>query len=158
MDPTEQDQRERLFVEEVGLMLEQVGLPRMAGRILGRLLISQPDHQSSAELAEYLHASKASISTSTRLLQQVGLIQRVPVAGSRESWFAVRPDTYDGLLQAELVKTRMARELMDRGLLLLADRPPRDAARLRQLRDLYAFFERELPTMLAKWHTTKEPR
>lgn len=158
MDPTEQDQRERLFVEEVGLMLEQVGLPRMAGRILGRLLICQPDHQSSAELTDYLHASKASISTSTRLLQQVGLIQRVPVAGSRESWFAVRPDTFDGLFQAELVKTRLARELLDRGLLLMAHQPPAAAARLRQMRDLYAFFERELPALMERWHQEKEPR
>ncbi len=145
------DPRERHFVEEVGLLLEQVGLPRMAGRILGRLLVCQPELQSSAELAEYLVASKASISTTTRLLVQIGLILQVPGPKARQSYFAVRPEVFDGLLAAELAKTRLARELLDRGLLLFADRPPEHSTRLRELRDLYAFFEAELPALLERW-------
>ena len=30
------------FIEDIGLYFEQMGLPRMAGRILGALLISDP--------------------------------------------------------------------------------------------------------------------
>lgn len=147
--------RERHFVEEVGLLLEQVGLPRMAGRVLGRLLVCQPEVQSSAELAEYLVASKASISTTTRLLLQVGLAQQVPGPNRRQSYFAVRPELFDGLLTAELQKTRLARELLDRGLVLFAARPPEHSARLRDLRDLYAFFEAELPALLDRWHARR---
>ncbi|MFQ3629252.1 MAG: MarR family transcriptional regulator, partial [Cyanobacteriota bacterium] len=75
------------FVEEVGLMFELIGLPRMAGRIFGWLLISQPPHQSSGELAEVLQASKGSISSMTRLLIQLGLIERLPLPGDRRDFF-----------------------------------------------------------------------
>ncbi len=143
--------RLRHFVEEVGLLLEQLGLPRMAGRVFGRLLVCQPEAQSSAELASWLLASKASISTTTRLLVQLGLIHPVPGPNPRQSYFAVKPETFDSLLAAEVHKTRLARELLDRGLELLADQPPAHGYRLRELRDLYAFFEAELPPLHERW-------
>ena len=54
---------ERHFVEDVGITFEQTGLPRTAGRIFGWLLISDPPHQSTSELAEALMASRGSISS-----------------------------------------------------------------------------------------------
>ena len=43
---------EQWFVEEAGIVFEQTGLPRMAGRIFGWLLICDPPHQSTDQLAE----------------------------------------------------------------------------------------------------------
>ena len=57
--PLEQSQVDKQhFVEEVALVFEEIGLIRMAGRILGWLLISNPPYQSADELAEALQASK----------------------------------------------------------------------------------------------------
>jgi DNA-binding transcriptional regulator GbsR (MarR family) len=47
----------------------------MAGRILGWLLISDSPHQSSEQLVNGLEASKGSISSMTRLLIQINLIE-----------------------------------------------------------------------------------
>ena len=55
--------KEKQFAEEVGIVFEQTGLPRMAGRILGWLLIAEPPHQSTEQLINALMASKGSIST-----------------------------------------------------------------------------------------------
>jgi len=63
-----QQVEEKRFVEEVGIFFEQSSLPRMAGRILGWLMISNPPHQTTGELTQALLASKGSISTMTRLL------------------------------------------------------------------------------------------
>ena len=46
---------ERSFIEEVGVVFEQTGLPRMSGRLFGWLLIADPPYQSPAQLAESLH-------------------------------------------------------------------------------------------------------
>ena len=59
--------KDKQFVEEVGIVFEQTGLPRMAGRILGWLLIAEPPHQSTEQLINALMASKGSISSMTRL-------------------------------------------------------------------------------------------
>jgi DNA-binding MarR family transcriptional regulator len=148
--------RERHFVEEVALLLEASGLPRASGRVLGRLLVCDPAVQSSAELASYLDASGGAISTSTRQLIQVGLVQRVPGPGSRASHFAVQPDALDRLMAAELARSAMARELMDRGLALYAGAPASRTARLRRMRGLFAFFEREMPALIERWQRERE--
>ncbi|RME24268.1 MAG: MarR family transcriptional regulator [Deltaproteobacteria bacterium] len=156
MGRTAEELRERQFIEEVGLWTESVGLPRMAGRVYGRLLICDPPEQSSAQLAEYLGASRASISTSTRLLLQLGMAEKVPVPGSRASYFAVRPESFGRLLEAEMERTRIARELMERGLRTLAHRPANQRRRVQELRDLFALFERELPGIVDRWRKQRE--
>ncbi len=158
MSMTEQERRERHFVEEVGLWTEQAGMSRMAGRVLGRLLICDPPHQSSAELAEYLQASKASISTTTRLLISLEMAERVPVPGSRATYFAVRPETFDHLMEAEVARSRLAKELMAGGLDVLKDRPASQRRRLQELHDLFAFFEREMPALVERWRTERDSR
>lgn len=63
------------FVERMGMALEADGLPRIAGRIFGLLLVSE-DCRSLNELAAELHVSKASVSTNARLLEQRGVLER----------------------------------------------------------------------------------
>lgn len=158
MSQDDQAERERHYVEEVGLLLEQWGMQRMAGRVLGRLLLCDPPHQSSAELADYLHASRASISTSTRQLVAFGLVQRVPIQRTRASYFAVQHETFETLFHAEIAQSARARELFDRGLDLMSDRSAEHNLRLAELRDVFAFFEREMPALLQRWRTEKEKR
>ncbi len=56
-----------------------VHVTRMAGRMLGWLLICDPPHQSMNAIADVLQASKGSISTMTRLLIQLDLIERTGI-------------------------------------------------------------------------------
>ncbi|MCD8486599.1 MAG: MarR family transcriptional regulator [Desertifilum sp.] len=146
---------EKHFVEEVGLMFERVGLPRMAGRIFGWLLISQPSHQSMSELTEVLQASKGSISTMTRLLIQLRLIDRVSLPGERRDYFCIKPGAWSQINQSQIERIQAFRQLADKGLQLLADREPRDRLRLEEMRDIHAFWERELPLLHQRWETER---
>ena len=47
------------FIEDIGLYFERLGMPRMGGRILGVLLISEPEAQSITDIAAKLNASKS---------------------------------------------------------------------------------------------------
>ena len=85
---------ERQFAEEVGRVFEQLGVPRMTGRILGWLLICDPPRQSSAQLGSALGASKGAISTATRLLELYGLVRRIGVPGARGDFFEIAPDAF----------------------------------------------------------------
>jgi DNA-binding transcriptional regulator GbsR (MarR family) len=143
---------EQKFVEEVGIVLEQTGLPRMAGRILGRLLISDPPHQSMKQLVTDLMASKGSVSTMTRLLIQIGLVERLSLPGVRGDYFRLRPDAWQHMIRRGLEdEIRMVRQLAERGLELLADKTPLARKWLEEMRDVYAFLEREFPTLLQRW-------
>ena len=142
---------EKNFVEEAGLVFEQTGLPRMAGRVLGWLLISEPPHQSTDELAEALMASKGSISTTTRHLIKCGLVERINLPGVRRDYFRIKPSASHQLLKDSLVQTTSFRQLLERGLELLKDKPPLNRQWLEEMHNMYAFFEREFPALLERW-------
>ena len=63
-----------------------------------------------------------------------------------------------GMMRAQIPVVRAFRETADRGLELLADRPPDQRARLQGLRDLYAFFEVELPASLERFLEQRKDR
>ena len=143
---------EKRFVEEVGIVFEQTGLPRMAGRILGWLLISDPPHQSTDQLTQALIASKGSISTMTRLLIQIGLIERLSLPGVRHDYFRLRPDAWHHMIRRGLEdEIRMVRQLSERGLELLTNKTLLTRKWLEEMRDVYTFLDREFPTLLEKW-------
>lgn len=143
---------EQNFVEEVGIVFEQTGVPRMAGRILGWLLISDPPHQSTSQLTEALMASKGSISNMTRLLIQIGLIERLSLPGVRRDYFRLRSDAWQHMIRRGLEdEIKMVRQLAERGLELLADKTPLTRKWLEEMRDVYIFLEREFPVLLERW-------
>jgi len=142
---------ERHFVEDVALFFEEMGFPRMAGRILGWLLICDPPEQSAGQLAGVLQASKGSLSTMTRLLIQMGLVERVGLPGERRDYFRIRPGAWPQLLRVQTQVMTGLHQVVERGLIMLADEDSGRRQRLEEAHDLYAFLERELPRLFQQW-------
>lgn len=144
------------FVEEMALMLETEGLPRMYGRVFGYLLVSEPRHQSSAQLAEALHASRGAISTATRALVKAALIKPKRIPGSRATFFEIPDDAIDQLLHSSIARIAIFRKVIDNGIELLANDPSRDPRRLQGFQAAYRFMEAEFPKLLERWDAQKE--
>lgn len=141
----------RRYIEDIALFFEKSGLPRIAGRILGLLLICDPPHRSASELAEEVGASKASVSTMTRMLLSAGLIERVGVPGERSTHFALRDDGFERTFEVRMKGLVGFGPLAERGLQLLANEGSGPSRHLRELAALYEFWGRELPLLLDKW-------
>ncbi len=139
------------FIEEFGVLIEQWGFPRMAGRILGWLMVCDPQHQSAAQLSEVLGASKGSISTSTRLLMASGLVERVGMPGERVSYYRMVADPVNPIMRLEMADAIALRRLMERGLEILSGVGPKVKNRLELLRELMKFRERELPKLIERF-------
>lgn len=147
------------YVEEFGMAFEQHRLPRMVGRVLGTLMVSDLPERSAEELAEELRASPGSISSATRTLVQMGLVQRFSRPGERRAYFRVRPGAWRELMRRERASLRDFRELAERGLELMDSAGPEAKQSLEEMRDLYAFWERELPSLLERYEEeTKEKK
>lgn len=143
---------ERSFIEEVGVVFEQTGLPRMAGRLFGWLLISDPPYQSPSQLAEVLHASKGSISTSIRLMTQMGFIERHVIAGSRHDHFRLSEDAIKRIIRHGLEQEiKMFRTLSERGLELTKALPAKRKTWLKEIQSRYAYLEKAFPALLEKY-------
>ena len=154
MDDSTEDKQH--YAEEVALLFEQFGMTRMAGRILGWLLVCEPPYQSLNELAEALQASKGSISTMTRFLIERGVVERFTLPGERRDYFRIRPDAWTGIMAERVEQMALIRQMAERGLEVLSGAPRESRQRLEDLSDLYAFLEREVPLLIKRWQWERE--
>lgn len=142
---------ESAFVEEMGQALASYGMTPMAGRMWGWLLICDPPEQTAAELAEALQASRGAISGTARLLASAGMIRRSTRRGDRREYFSAPPEALDSFLENAGRIYRRFREIAERGLDAIAERPPASRRRLEELRDVFAFVEEEVPAVVDRF-------
>lgn len=147
-------QREQ-YVEEMGLLWQQLGEQRMKGRVLGYLMLSNQSRVSSAELCAALHASPGSISTTTRALAEAGFIRRVAVPGARGHFYRAEEDVWGTFLAGE-------RRYMDNRIAfaeqVLAELGPDDEEprrRLSNMRDYFNWLKPYHRKMLEDWEAYK---
>jgi DNA-binding transcriptional regulator GbsR (MarR family) len=144
---------EKGFIEEVGIVFEQTGLPRMSGRMFGWLLISDPPYQSASELAEVLMASKGSISTTIRLLVQMGIVERFIIPGQRHDHFRLKKDALLMIIRHGLEdEVNMFRNLAERGLKLMKKEPPARKQWLEEMYNRYVFLEKALTNSMKEYN------
>jgi DNA-binding transcriptional regulator GbsR (MarR family) len=147
---------EKHFIEDIGLFFEQMGLPRMGGRVLGVLLISDPPAQSINDLCEKLHASKSAVSTTTRLLAEVGLIERVASPVPRRDYYRFKPGGWILYMRQWLDLWADLHKTTERGLALMENKPPELKERLLEAHDLFSFLEKQYPALLDQMATGRQ--
>jgi outer membrane protein len=91
------------FVERMAGVTANEGFPRIAGRILALLLVSERE-VCLDEIAERLAVSKGSISADARGLAQRGLVERVRRAGDRRDYYRVADDLFEAALGIRLAR------------------------------------------------------
>jgi hypothetical protein len=146
------------FVEDTGLFFERMGLPRMAGRILGVLLIARPPVQSINDLATELSASKSSISITARYLVDRELIERVPGPAARQDYYRFKPGGWIAYLKDWLGLMSALHQITERGLALLIDEPEPMKERLLEAHDLFSLLEEHFPLILDRLAQEREAR
>jgi len=142
------------FVEQMGGYFESNGLTRLAGRLLGWLLVCEPDRQSSEELAVALDASSGGISTNARMLIQFGFIERLAIAGDRRTFFRLRPNAFAAGERQRLQTMADLQRMADVGLRALRGSADDRCRRLHEMRDLLSYMEKALSDALGQYRQT----
>jgi DNA-binding transcriptional regulator GbsR (MarR family) len=124
------------FIDRMGLVAEADGLSRIAGRIMG-LMVLEGGPLSFSEIGERLDVSRASVSTNTRFLERVGVIERVTVKGSRQDHFRLAKAPYARLLEGSIARMKKAEDVVTEAK---AGISPEDTERRRRLEDLGTFY------------------
>lgn len=139
------------FVEQMGLSAEADGLPRIAGRLFGFLLLS-PGPRSLDEIATELGVSKGSVSTDARLLLRHGWLQRVSRPGDRRDYYEMAPDFFGGIVAYRLARWEALRDLVAQARERLPRRAGAAHERLQYLDRVQEFFIDGIRRLLAEWH------
>lgn len=142
---------EAAFIDAMAGHLYRRGLQRMPARVWSWLLICDPPEQTAEQLAHELHASRGAISAAVRDLGRARLLQRTRNRGDRRDYFSTPPAVLRRLISGMGPVLSEGREIANEGLTLLADRPAADRDRLRELRDVYGYYEREWPGITERY-------
>ncbi|MEO7217773.1 MAG: MarR family transcriptional regulator [Gemmatimonadaceae bacterium] len=145
------------FVEEVGLTTEADGLPRIAGRLFGHLLLS-PAPQSLDEIAESLSVSKGSVSTDARLLMSHGWLRRTTISGDRKDYYELAPDFFAGIVAYRLRRWSALHDLVAETRPELGAESQPVIERFRYLDEAQSFFVDGLRKLLEEWQDGKTIR
>lgn len=125
------------LIESLGIIFQNEGLPRIAGRVLGRLIVSDGP-QSFNELVEALQISKGSVSTNTRLLENLGAVERTARLGDRQDYFRLADAPYEQLLERSIERASRARHTLQKS----ADRLSKDGGPAEErLAELIFFYD-----------------
>jgi DNA-binding transcriptional regulator GbsR (MarR family) len=127
------------FVEDVGIFFEQLGLTRMAGRIVGWLMVCDPPQQTMGDIVTALGASKSTISTALWQLQTFHTVMRFSLPGKRRDYYRLDNAVWERSIESRLLETAAFGQFAKRGLALLAEGETTQRERLQEMLDFFAF-------------------
>jgi DNA-binding transcriptional regulator GbsR (MarR family) len=138
------------FVEKLAICGEEDGLPRIAGRLIGFLMMHEQAY-SLDDLAEALQISKASVSTNARMLEDKGILVRTSSPGDRRDYYEIAPGHFEKFFQNAQRKVQRFLDLVEEALVTLpsSERVPRH--RLKESRLFYQFMLTQLAEYQVKW-------
>ena len=140
------------YIEEVGLFFETLGLTRMAGRIQGYLMVNEKEMVSFDELVESLQASKSSISTNLKSLQQIQFVKPITLPGDRKTYYCLSPDLNWSQYYEQRIKAMDAMiNLFGRGLELRSNKDDKPSQWLAQTLEFYEWLTGEISIVLKRW-------
>jgi hypothetical protein len=151
---------ERAFADEVGFFWEEAGGTRMAGRVLGALLLADPPEMSSSDLAALLEVSGGSVSTATRELINPGVVARVRMPGQRQDYFRCNmgAGALPQFIRMRIALTHRWAQLMHHGEALAERKDPAVRRQLEDIRAFYEFLEVEQAAILDRWDQLQSQR
>ncbi|WP_409056361.1 MarR family transcriptional regulator [Streptomyces sp. SYP-A7185] len=93
----------RDFADELAALMVRTGVPRMAARVLARLITDDTGSLTAADLVQRLRVSPASVSLAVGYLESLEVIRRVREPGHRRQRYVIDDDVW---LQAWLTSAR----------------------------------------------------
>jgi DNA-binding transcriptional regulator GbsR (MarR family) len=144
------------FVEESGIFFERVGMTRMAGRIVGYLMVTDKEAVSFDELTQVLQASKSSISTNVRALLQTRLIRASAQPGDRKTYYSLSSDmNWGDYIHKRTHELEALKALFAKGLALRSNKRDASSGWLGEAIEFYDWLTAEFPRIIEKWEQRK---
>ncbi|MFR9774319.1 GbsR/MarR family transcriptional regulator [Nocardia sp. SC052] len=119
--PGDDQQNDTLrWIERVAAFcVEEWGLTPITGRILGLLMICDPPEQSAGQIADAIHASRASLTSNMRLLTTIGLIRKVRIPGERTAYYRIEDNAWYMVIQQKVESLASFGKIAEDGLQLV---------------------------------------
>jgi DNA-binding transcriptional regulator GbsR (MarR family) len=135
----------RRFVEDMGGLILVHGTPRALMRVLGFMVVCEPADQTATDLQRELGLSAGSVSTSLRMLGDIGIVERVTRPRDRRIFYRLHPDGWELILEQRFRAFNEIRRVADRAVEAGGDEV---GPRLTEMRDTWRFMEESAAKLL----------
>jgi DNA-binding transcriptional regulator GbsR (MarR family) len=142
---------ERRFIDDLARLLVPWGVPQIAARLYGYLLLS-PEPVSLDRITLDLQVSKSSASVAARLLEMYTLAHRHGERGSRRALYAAS-DNYEGMLTAQNRTLASGAKVLRTGARGATTGTTR--ARLEDMAEFYEVMIEAMESTLSRWRERK---
>lgn len=142
------------FVEDVARLLTPWGVPPVAARLYGHLLLC-PGPASLDEITEDLGISKSSASVAARLLESYTLVRRHSEPGTKRALYAVTDD-YEAMIRQQNRLLEALAGQLDVGADIAASKMV--SARLEEMADFYRVMRDAMEDTMNRWKRRRHPR
>ena len=125
------------WVESLALQFVKVGgLPLIAGRIVGWLMVCEPAEQSADQIAIAIGASRASLSTNLRLLGAAGMIFVTTRSGDRVRYYRIDDQAWETAVRMQVAGLGAFIRIASDGVALVGESSQR-AGRMKSARRVF---------------------
>jgi hypothetical protein len=90
------------WVERVSMYLARDGVPPIAGRVLGWLMVCDPPEQSAGQISDAIGASRASLTSNLRLLTTMGFLTSRTRPGNRTTYYRMADDAWTIVVRRQI--------------------------------------------------------
>lgn len=140
-----------MFVERLGSTLTEAGMQRLPARMFAVLLADDDGRMTSAELADALDVSPASVSGAVRYLAQLHLLHRERENGTRRDLYVVRDDAWhDAMINSRRTYAPIL-DVIATGVWAVGGQTTRAGARLALSIEFLEFLSEEMAGVGRRW-------
>ncbi|HET6703793.1 transcriptional regulator [Amycolatopsis sp.] len=125
------------WVERVSAYLARDGVPPIAGRVLGWLMICDPPEQSAGQISAAIRASRASLTSNLRLLSSMGFLTWRSRPGARTVYYRMAEQAWSVVVQRQIAGITSFLDITREGLSLVGP----DADHATRIQQAHATFE-----------------
>jgi DNA-binding transcriptional regulator GbsR (MarR family) len=137
------------FIESIALYYENYGIPRIAGRMFGLLLLNTRP-LSAEQISQILGASLSSVSTNIRALISNGWAEKVTLPGDRVTYYQFSPHAWEQVMERRRQSFAPLKAMADNMTSALpADDPARQ--QMQQLSDWASLLMQHYETLITTW-------
>jgi DNA-binding transcriptional regulator GbsR (MarR family) len=133
------------------------GIPPVAGRLLGYLIVCKPERQSINDLASALKASRSAIVGAAQLLENRHVVKRTRVAGNRNDLISFDVDGFENRGFDATAYLQMA-TLFKEGFSYVNDTAVERQSHLQELVDFAQFLAERMPILQKDWLEYRDSR
>jgi len=125
------------WVEQVAMYLARDGVPPIAGRVLGWLMVCDPPEQSAGQISIAIGASRASLTSNLRLLSSMGFLASRTRPGERTIYYRMAEGAWAVVVRKQIAGITSFLDITRQGLDLVGS----DEGRAARVREAQATFE-----------------